>query len=334
VKQKGFEMYAVALPGFDGLLSHFTQPGKTFADEISDRLKVIACIEKPNLTSSEALKSVEGQEFFAFARKLTGAKINDPVVIFWGLPEDMPTAIETIDERCRMALEGVPNETRKGLEDGTTIFERVLPGADRMYPDTDSPPIPLDEIHIQNLAKDLPVETMAAYRQMQKWNIPEDTYTFILKNNLYQILKKLIENQKLNPVFAGTLLGHRLRYEEGQQQVAKSFRYEQLIDLVKECQARQLHLEILKPILPLLLSHPNMDFDSLLVSVNFKKIKPEDILSGIKFLKNKYKSIGRKLDADSCANWIMGQLRPKAIGNMNLAALKKAVEENSKQALN
>ena len=35
---------------------------------------------------------------------------------------------------------GVPHETRQPSPDGTTDFERILPGPDRMYPDTDSPP--------------------------------------------------------------------------------------------------------------------------------------------------------------------------------------------------
>ncbi len=41
------------------------------------------------------------------------------------------------------ALDGVPHETRQPLPDGTTDFERILPGPDRMYPDTDSAPIPV-----------------------------------------------------------------------------------------------------------------------------------------------------------------------------------------------
>ncbi len=327
-KENGYEMYAAALPGFDGLLSHFTQPGRTFADEFSDRLKVIACIEKPNFTCSESLAPIESDEFFALMKKLTGAKANDAVVVFWGPHQDMATAGETIQERCRIAFEGVPNETRKSFGDGTTVFERVLPGADRMYPDTDSPPIPLDEKHIRGLSKDLPVKTIEMFHKMQNWGIPEDTFTYILKNNLFEILEQLIDTQKLNPVFAATLLGHKLRHAEGRQPVSKAFRYNQIVDLVKECQARKLHLDILHPLLPLLLLHPNMDFDSLLVSINFKKIDPKEIISGIKFLKNKYQSIGRKLDSKSSANWTMGQLRPKALGNMSLAILREAIEEN------
>ena len=43
------KLIGVKLPKFAGALSHFTQPGKCFANEISERLKVIACIETPNM---------------------------------------------------------------------------------------------------------------------------------------------------------------------------------------------------------------------------------------------------------------------------------------------
>jgi len=42
-------LHAINLPGFTGILSFFTNPGRCFADEISDRVKVVACIEKPNM---------------------------------------------------------------------------------------------------------------------------------------------------------------------------------------------------------------------------------------------------------------------------------------------
>jgi glutamyl-tRNA(Gln) amidotransferase subunit E len=67
-----------------------------------------------------------------------------------------------------MAFQGVPNETRKSFENGTTIFERVLPGADRMYPDTDSPPIPLKDEYIDELKKRLPEDVIRQVSQTQK----------------------------------------------------------------------------------------------------------------------------------------------------------------------
>jgi glutamyl-tRNA(Gln) amidotransferase subunit E len=326
LKEQQLELYAVCLPRFGGMLSHFTQPDKVFAEEISNRLKVIACIEKPNMTTSEDLKPIENEEVFARLRKMLGAKADDAIVLFWGPAADIPTALETIEERCRMAFAGVPNETRKSFEDGTTIFERVLPGADRMYPDTDSAPIPLEDKHIINLGKDLPLEAIDAYRHMQQWNVPEDTYFYILKKNLFPVLNQMVNELGIDPVFAGTLLGHRLRFVEGHYDVSPGFRYEQVVEMLKEIQIRGLEREIIKPMLPVLVQHPKMDFDSILVSINFKKQQPEEVLSGIKYLKKKYASISRSKAGDARTNWMMGQLRKNAVGNISLRQLRELLE--------
>jgi len=42
-------------------------------------------------------------------------------------------------------VEGIPAETRQAHPDGTMGFERTLPGPDRMYPDTDTPPLPIPD---------------------------------------------------------------------------------------------------------------------------------------------------------------------------------------------
>ena len=52
--------------------------------------------------------------------------------------------------RAKEATIGVPSETRQALRDGTNGFERILPGADRMYPDTDLPPTRITEDRLKN----------------------------------------------------------------------------------------------------------------------------------------------------------------------------------------
>ena len=52
----------------------------------------------------------------------------------------------------------MPSETRQALSDGTNGFERILPGADRMYPDTDLPPHEITEERIQALRSSLPAQ--------------------------------------------------------------------------------------------------------------------------------------------------------------------------------
>lgn len=325
-KEKKKKVIAINLPGFKGILSHFTQPGKIFADELSDRLKVIACIEKPNLIHSEEIEPSISSDHWKKIQELFNSKEKDSQLIIWGNEEDIPTAIETIEERCKLAFIKVPNETRKSFKDGTTMFERVLPGADRMYPDTDSAPIPLEESEIEELGKNLPSEVINRYNQLKEWNIPEDTYEFILKKNLFPFIEKIITELNIKPKFVGTFFGHTLKYIEGHYQRSPEFDYEKIVLLFEFLKKEKIDYELAKKILPIIYEHSKMDFESALMSINFNRISKEEILSRVKFLKKKFDENHTSKLIDARTNWIMGQLRKLALGNFNLTEISAEVD--------
>ncbi|RZT95965.1 glutamyl-tRNA(Gln) amidotransferase subunit E [Ancylomarina subtilis] len=320
------EVYAVNLEGFRGILSHFTQPGQCFANEITDRLKVIACIEKPNMIHSEEIDGSSVEEDFNQIRKLLSARDKDAQIIFWGPKEDIPTALETIEERCLMAFDTIPQETRKSFKDGTTIFERVLPGADRMYPDTDSAPIPLPNNYIEGLNKNLPVEIFKRYEQLRSWAIPSDTDHYILKNNLVPVIEK-IEKLKIPAKFIGTFFGHTFKYVEGKYKKHDDFKYNRIVKMFEYIQKHKLHYTISKLMLPVLIEHPNMDFSSILTSINFKKRSLDELLAPVNYLYEKYRESNSQIHKEKVVNWIMGQLHLQATGNLALSELKTKIEK-------
>ncbi len=319
------KVIAVNLPGFKGILSHFTQPGKSFSDEIKDRLKVIACLIPPFMADSEELNPTISEEDFNMLAKELKAGEDDAQIIFWGPEADIATALETIEERCQMAFEGIPNETRKSFEDGATIFERVLPGADRMYPDTDTAPLPLKNSYIEDLRKDLPEDIIERIKQLNEWNIPEDTFTYIFSKNLYPLVSRLINELKVDPLIAGTIIGHKLKFVEGQYQASADFNYNMIFAMFKYMKAKEIEFDLAEKIMPVLYEHPKMDFDSIIESIKFKKIPKDEILSNIPFLRNKWNETKRKDNDANEANWIMGQLRHIAIGNISLEELKNQI---------
>ena len=157
-RQVGMTVCAVRLPGFAGLLAHRTQPGLTFAHEISERVRVIACPTHHHfLTHSDAADdgAISGRRWRDI-RAAVGAESGDAVVVVWADALDAATAAREILIRAQDALVGVPAETRQDNGDGTTGFERILPGADRMYPDTDTPPIPIADAVIERVRLALP----------------------------------------------------------------------------------------------------------------------------------------------------------------------------------
>ena len=326
----GFRIIAINLPHCQGILSHFTQPGHIFADEISERLKVIACIERPNMTHSEDMNPViSSKEFEKICAFLQSAE-DDAQIILWGPSADIPTALETVEERFRMAFVGVPNETRKTFEDGTNIFERVLPGRDRMYPDTDSEPIPLADEYINKLSQNVPVYVSERYQQLKGWGVPEDTYKYLLSKNLVPLIERISANFGFGQKYIGTFLGHIFKNIEGKKKHHKNFSYEKIYGLFGFISKKKLLPSIAPVMLPVIYEYPDMEFGSVLTSIDYKKHSMNELLAPVDFLYGKFRQIRYTENEKAAIDWIMGQLHRQALGNVELTQLKEQIEEKIK----
>lgn len=322
---RGEKLYAVNLPKFAGLLSHFCQPGRPFYDEIAGRLKVIACLERPNMATSEDIDDVVSDHVFDLVRSLMHATEEDAQIIFWAPEADVQTALETIEERALMTFDGVPNETRKVMYDATTIFERVLPGADRMYPDTDSAPIPLSNDYIENLRKNIPEEVSLRYAQCSKWGIPEDCFDYIFTHNHYPRIKQIVEETGAAPKFVGTLFGHTLKHLHGQYGCIPfcTCRIAKLFAFLKQ---EGIGFAIAKRMLKVMFGNPEMEFADALKAVGYKKISEKELVSKAQALaKQPFSPIRKKTKPCDKVNSIMGELSLMGLGNMDLAKLAKEI---------
>jgi glutamyl-tRNA(Gln) amidotransferase subunit E len=324
---RGEKVMALNLPGCRGILSHFTQPEHVFADELSDRLKVIACIEKPNMIHSEEIGENNFNNLFPEVAIWLTAGPDDAQLILWGPEEDIPTAIETVDERIRIALAGVPNETRKAFEDGTTMFERVLPGRDRMYPDTDSQPIPVTTEMLERLGRNLPAEIAMRFGQMKEWGIPADAWHYLLGKNLVALIERIGNDFGFSHREVGVLLGHRFRSLEGRGRVARGFSYERLYDLFAFLKAEELLPPVARLMLPGVVSTANPDFKQILYDTGYAPASMTEIKSGVNELAGKFEEICFNGNRAASVDWIMGQLHMKAIGKLRLSDVRKEVSE-------
>ncbi len=326
VAKEGWKLVAINLPAFKNILSFFTQPGKCFADELSDRLKVIACLEKPNMFHSEELNPAINEEDWQKINDLLKSKAKDAQILLWTPVEDLKTAVETISERCQLAWEGVPNETRKSLSNGTTVFERVLPGPDRMYPDTDSAPIPITDEVIESARKLLPVDLQDRLKQLKKWNVPQDAYTYILRNNLMPVIEQMSAGFDLSPKFLALLYAHTLKSMQGSGPLP--FGNDRIVDLLKFIKKRSLAIDILPEMLKILFRNPNMTFSSILDVIGYKQAEVIEIYDNVStlimmFSKFKLKKVARP---GAEADWIMGRLHKLALGNVPLKEVRTKVE--------
>ncbi len=132
---------ATRLNGFAGLVGREIQPGRRLGSELSDYAKrcgvggIFHTDELPayGITSDEVDR----------LRDAAGASDSDCVVIVAADRKAAVCAAAQVVRRAKMACEGVPEETRRMLEEGSTAYMRPLPGAARMYPETDVLPVPV-----------------------------------------------------------------------------------------------------------------------------------------------------------------------------------------------
>lgn len=208
-----FKIKCVRLPLFRGILSFRTQPGTNFAKEISDRVRVIACLDKiPNIIHSDSEDVTISSAQWQKIQKLSGSQPEDALVIVWGPARDVATAVQEIEIRCREALLGVPSETRQALADGTNGFERILPGPDRMYPDTDLPPIPLTEERIRRIQMALPMLPWERRTKYQRLGLADFLIDSLILSDRAALFDRLVDDLQVSPQLAAVFLTQTLKH--------------------------------------------------------------------------------------------------------------------------
>ena len=210
--ERGLRIRCVTLRGFAGLLNKVTQEHTTFATEFSDRIRVIACLtELPNLVQSDtAAETLAARDWKQLRRKARAGE-RDALLLVWGDEQDARCACEEIANRAREAAAGIPSDTRQAHKDGTTGFERVLPGPQRMYPDTDLPPIEIKAERLERIAAQLPAyvwEREARYRTMK---LPADTIIPLCISPRAALFDRIVDDLGVNPVFTAVVLFQRLK---------------------------------------------------------------------------------------------------------------------------
>jgi glutamyl-tRNA(Gln) amidotransferase subunit E len=304
-------------------MSWFTQPGQCFGTEISQRLKVVACIEHPNMTHSEDLNPIFDRLSFHHVAGLMQADENDAQIVLFSPEDDIKTALETIKERCLMAFDGVPNETRKSFADGTTIFERVLPGADRMYPDTDSAPIPIEESFINGIKENLPKYLSEQIALLQEWNAPADTVNYLLRNNLVPWIELIAERYSVEPHGIITLFGHRLK--ELERKHDGMINMESILAMFDFLAEHKINFEYAYELLKQVYLNQQLSVEECAACAGLNIMHPESVEPMIYEMIEVRKELLDTLSEKRAIDYLMGDIRPKVIGNMPMEMVNEIV---------
>lgn len=278
LKHKG-KIYGIVLRGFAGIFDMPTQKGKTFSDEIAGRVRVIACLDvMPNIVSNAHFQE------FGFSQKeiqslesLFGSKSTDTIVLVWGNEDDVKTAINEIRIRAVEATMGVPSETRQVFADGTNDFERILPGPNRMYPDTDTPPTPISENSLETIKKTMPEPLWECETGLEALGLPRSLVTTLSISRNLELFKRITETLKVNPVLVAVTLEETLKGLKRKGKHILMLSDETLYQVFKLFSEKKYSKEALPVILAYLADNPGKTIEEALANLRIEPLSVEHL---------------------------------------------------------
>ncbi len=201
--EKGGRILGIRLKHFKGIIGKELVPGRRVGTEFSDYAKVKARVG--GIFHSDELPGygITQEDVEDITKKLECVG-TDGFVIVADKKEKAMKALDAVIERANLIFEGVPKEVRKANPDGTTSFLRPIPGAARMYPETDVLLVrPMTE-SIENVELITDKITKAEHQ----YKLSKDLSTLLVKENKLEIFQELVsKNKNIEPLFiANTLI--------------------------------------------------------------------------------------------------------------------------------
>lgn len=314
----GHRIRCIKLSGCAELLNQRTQPGKTFAHELRGRVKVIACLDGvPNLYHTDNYPEYKGAiKDWRRIKSVLNINDRDAGVIVWGPEADTITACDEIRNRILEAFEGVPNETRKPCFDGTTDFERILPGADRMYPDTDHPPIKFKDEYVAKIVENLPEKPWDREVRYNSWKLPKEIVDQLPISPMRPLMESMAaENcgDKIRDV--AVVLFQVMKNLRRRGLPVAHISDDKLKELFKSYCGGGFYREAFPVILKALCEAPELPVKDVLSQLKLTAAKKEEVIVASKEVVSKGYPFTNG-DDDKKFRYLMGEVMPRFIGRI------------------
>lgn len=208
---RNLEVLAVCLPKFNGMLRWELGPGLRLGTEMADRARFWGKVGGIFHTDELPAYGITTEEIHSL-RKTVQAKEEDAVVFVADKFENAEDALRSVVERAREALRGVPQETRAPNADGTTRYMRPRPGAARMYPETDIPPVEIKNEHVTEIRSHLPELPESKLDRLHKdYKLNEKLAKQVLNSEYGELFEIIVKESKVMPTTVAVFMTETLK---------------------------------------------------------------------------------------------------------------------------
>ena len=208
--KKGGKVLAIKLIGFRGLIGKELQPNRRFGTELAGYAKKMGVAgifhtdELPayGITQEEVVK----------VNEFLGVSEGDAFIMVADESDKARNALEEVQHRAKIAMEGVPEETRKALEDANTEYLRPLPTASRMYVETDIPVQVISQEHLEHVKANLPeLPEEKKGRIIEEYGLSEDLASQLVRQDKVDQFEKIVVECEVEPTTVASLLAYTLK---------------------------------------------------------------------------------------------------------------------------
>jgi len=330
---KGGVTLAIKLPKFAGLLKKELIPGVRLGTEMAYRAMFAGKVKGLFHTDELPGYGISKEEVEKIAEKLKLTK-EDAAVIIADLKENAEDALKAVIERAKEAILGVPEETRAANPDGTTHYMRPRPGAARMYPETDIPPIQITEEMLLKIKRNLPALPEEIINRLIKiYGINFKLAQQLLDSDKINLFEEIASKVKIPPSFIATVLTETLKNLEREGFEIEKITDEQIketFDLIdKGLTAKESVGEIFK----WLAKNENANPKDALTSLNLKMLNEKEIEKIVLEIINENLDlikVENEVAFKKLMNLAMSKLRGKADPKKVMEIIKKEVERFKK----
>ncbi len=206
----GGSVLAVKLNGFAGLIGRDIQPDRRFGTELAGYAKKMGV---SGIFHTDELPSYGiTQEEVGAVINIIGALKEDAFILVADEDEKARNSLIEVQSRAENAIKGVPEETRKVLDDGNTEYLRPLPTASRMYVETDIPAITIARDYQESLKSNLPeLPDVKKNRVMMEHGLSEDLALQLVRIDKTSEFEKLKAEYKVDSSIIASTLAYTIK---------------------------------------------------------------------------------------------------------------------------
>ncbi|MCV0372973.1 MAG: Glu-tRNA(Gln) amidotransferase subunit GatE [Nitrosarchaeum sp.] len=329
-----FRIKAIHVKNFGGLFGYSPYEGIRLGKEIGQLVKffgiggVFHSDELPNYGIEESDISI--------VKNALNLKDQDAFLIIAAPTDKIDFVINSIINRIREAKKGVPTETRLATPAGETLFLRPRPGASRMYPETDIPPIIITQNELDFAKNNIPKSWDESLSELKvRYNLNQQLAEQIFDSPYMELFEKITDKVKVNPTFVASVLCSSITNLERNGLNSQLLSSKEILKSFELLDAGEIAKESLEIIYENIMSGKADTVEDAMKNTSIETVTQDELAQILEKIVNNNKSIIEN-QKERAMGPLMGiamkELRGKASGEMINAILlqkiKNAIKNN------